>query len=157
VLPEGVHLGERSVNAALVDVLPLEAGRMKPALFLACGILLAALLFARGDAPALPSAVAPAVKVDVQPFIDKHAAADLKKALKGLARADQVPALFKTPLRDRAARDPWAGLTELEQHGLALARTAQGGVGHLPALLDRLSALLGRPAGKPETVARLSV
>ncbi len=123
-------------------------------LALSNGLLLAASLLAPDADPDLPAAVVPAVKADVQPFIDTHAAAAGDAALKGLARADKIPTLARAPLHQRAFRDPWAGLTELEANGLALANTARGRLRHLPALLDGMSKFLDKPAGKPETITR---
>jgi len=53
---------------------------------------------------------------------------------------EQIPAQFKHRLTVKALKDPWDGLTELEQQGLVLADMAKGGAINLPALLDALEA-----------------
>jgi hypothetical protein len=97
----------------------------------------------------LPAPVVPGVQRDVQAEIDRHLRDEQSAVLKTLrARAQAYPALFKTPLVQKGLGDPWGGMVELEQHGLALAGAAQKGLAGLPALLDLLSGVLGKPAGE---------
>lgn len=106
------------------------------------------------DAPLASLAVVPGVKADVQPLIDQHLGELQKKALEKLVQGDKVAASFKTPLWLKAAGDPWSALATVEQQGLAVAETGRAGPTKLPRLLDQLSALLGKPAGAAEVVAR---
>jgi hypothetical protein len=109
----------------------------------------AALVLA-GLGASLAGAVEPAVPVvrkEVQPLIDKHLADQLPAVMEQLARANRPPAHFKLPVRVKAITDPWAGMADLERHGLRAAEAAKLGVEGLRALLDALSASAGKPPG----------
>lgn len=113
----------------------------------------AVVLLAVADARAAgPEPLVPAVKAAVQPEMDRHLADAQKAAFAELAQADGVKAYAKPPLRQRAVRDPWGALAELEARGLALATAAGGGLRGLPAVVDRLDRFLDRPAAGPPAV-----
>src|SRR5204863_9969941 len=67
---------------------------------------------------------------------------------------DSVAALFKPPLRQKAIKDPWGALTELEKRGLDLSAAARGGLKNLPAIVTKMAGFLDKPAAKPTVVAR---
>lgn len=125
-------------------------------LLLALIILPSAERESRGDKDGGPAvaAVVPAVQGEVQPLINQHLAELQKKALDKLVQGDKVPASFKTPLWLKAAGDPWTALIDAEKQGLGVARTGLDGAAKLPVLLDQLSAMLGKPAGTAQVVAR---
>ena len=110
-------------------------------------LLLLALLGGLAHAGPPTAAVVPSVASDVQPKIDRHLSDEHGKVMAKLAQGKRYPALFKTPLRLKATDDPWRALADLEGHGLAAASRAKLGVAGLPALLDALSASIGKPAG----------
>src|SRR4051812_35698719 len=91
----------------------------------ALGVLVLATLAAHA---AGPPPLAPAVRDAVQPEIDRHAPDAKKATLADLAEADSVKARFKSPLRQKAVKDPWAGLVDLERRGLDLAAAAGAGL-----------------------------
>lgn len=118
---------------------------------------LLALAFLLTTAPmwsAEPEPLVPKVRAAVQPDVDQHRPDAQKATLEMLAAADSIPALFKPPLRQRAVKDPWGALTELEQRGLDLAAVARGGLKNLPALVNALGHFLDKPAAKPVAVER---
>ena len=84
--------------------------------------------------------VVPAARDLVQPLVAKHVAPGWKATAAKLAIGEKYPALLKTPCRLAAAKDPWAGLADLEQAGLRAADLARGGMKNLPALLRALRA-----------------
>lgn len=118
---------------------------MRPAAVL---LLIASVLRAAGPDPLVPK-----VRDAVQPEIDRHLADAREATLQELATADQVQALFKPALRQRAVTDPWVALVDLEARGLKLAE-ATGGLRDLPELVDRAGRFLDRPAGKAVVVPR---
>lgn len=101
-----------------------------------------------------PEPLVPKVRDAVQPEIDRHLADAQKATLEELAKADGVKARFKPPLRQRAVKDPWGGLAELERRGLALAESAGGGLGGLPETVNRMNRFLDKPAAKAVPVPR---
>jgi hypothetical protein len=101
-----------------------------------------------------PEPLVPRVRDAVVPEIDRHLADAQKATLAELAKADAVKARFKPPLRQRAVKDPWGALVELENRGLALAESAGGGLKALPAVVNRMSAFLDRPSAAPVAVPR---
>lgn len=113
-----------------------------------CVLLLAAVSLRAAE----PAPIVPKVRDAVQPEIDRHLADAQKAALAELALADGVKARFKPPLRQKAVKEPWAALAELEQRGLALAGTA--GLKALPDAVNRANAFLDKPAAKPAAVPR---
>ena len=62
----------------------------------------------------LPEPLVPKTRDAVQPEIDKHLADAQKATLAELAKADAVKANFKLPLRQKAVKDPWGALADLE-------------------------------------------
>jgi hypothetical protein len=104
--------------------------------------------------PPQPEPVVPLVGRAVQPEIDRHLADQQELTRKELARGAQVPASFKLPVCAKALSDPWGGTAELEKHGLGLAAAARKGLAGLPALIDGLGAMLGKPAGEGTPVPR---
>jgi hypothetical protein len=101
-----------------------------------------------------PDPLVPRVRDAVQPEIDRHLADAQKETLRELARADEIRALFKPALRQRAVTDPWAALADLEGRGLDLAQTAAGGLRELPSVVERTGRFLDWPAGTPVAVPR---
>lgn len=95
-----------------------------------------------------PTPLVPRLRELVQPEIDRHLAEAQKQTFAKLANADNVAALFKPPLRQRAVRDPWGALTELEKRGLSLAAASRGGLKQLPELVVRMNAFLDKPASQ---------
>jgi len=95
-----------------------------------------------------------AAKQEVQPEIDRQLAAEQKIVMQELALGERYPAMFKTPVRVKAVRAPWAGMADIEASGLGLAAAAKGGLAELPAILDALSAAIGKPAGVAKSIPR---
>ncbi|MBX9584333.1 MAG: hypothetical protein K2X87_28875 [Gemmataceae bacterium] len=116
---------------------------MRPLLAPAVVVLSAVALRAAGPEPLVPK-----VREAVQPEIDRHLADAQKAALAELALADGVKAYAKPPLRQRAVKEPWGALAELEARGLGVAAAAGGGLKGLPAVVDRLNHCLDRPAAE---------
>ena len=115
---------------------------------------IAFLLLATSTLPAAgPDPLVPRIRDAVQPEIDRHLGDARKVTFQELATADQIKALFKPTLRQRAVTDPWAALVDLEGRGLQMAEAA-GGLKDLPELVDRAGRFLDRPAGKPVAVPR---
>ena len=117
-------------------------------------LLLLASLVAFAHAGQSPSPVVPAVKARVQPEIDRHLAAEQPKVMKELALGKRYPAMLKTPVRTKAAADPWGGMADLERHGLEAAAAAAKGLANLAAVLDALSASIGKPPGDTAAIPR---
>jgi len=99
--------------------------------------------------PASPALVG-AVRLAVQPIIDKRLAEQDKAARKALALALRYPAQFKLPVRLQCAKDVWAGMAKLEAQGLAVAAAARDGKDPLPDLIDSLCSAVGMPTGAGE-------
>ena len=112
-------------------------------------VAVAALLAAAASAGVrVPKAVVPGVRAEVAPVIERHVAEARKKVMGKLALGGRVAANCRVPVRVKAFADPWGGLAQLEAHGLKVAEAARGGVAALPAVLDALSASVGKPAGE---------
>lgn len=101
-----------------------------------------------------PEPLVPKVREAVQPEIDRHLADAQKAAFEELAKADNVKARFKPALRQRAVKDPWGALAELERRGLALADAAGDGPRALGPVVNRLNHFLDRPVARPAEVPR---
>jgi hypothetical protein len=112
-------------------------------------ILLAIPLLGTWDEPGL---IVPKLRDHVQPEIDRRLANAQKEIFKKLADADTVAALYKPALRQRAVKDPWGALTELEHRGLDITQLAKGGLKNLPHLVTQLDQLLERPRGQAVTI-----
>ena len=98
--------------------------------------------------PAAGKALVIAAGRAIQPEIRRRLAEQEVKVRGQLAVGVKFPALLKTPLRIKGAVDPWAGLAELEAHGLRLAAVAGDKPYVLWDVLDRLCAAEGRPCGE---------
>jgi hypothetical protein len=107
-----------------------------------------------GDAGKRPGPLVGKVKAEVQPDIDRYLAEAHARTLKELEKGKDFPALFKVPARVKAITDPWGGLADVEQTGLDLAGASSGGMAKLPAVLDAMAALLGKPVGEEAKVER---
>jgi hypothetical protein len=95
---------------------------------------------------AAPQPLVPKVREVVQPEIERHLA-DAEKATQAeLAKADSIRALFKPALRQRAVKDHWGALTELEKRGLDLAASCASGLKALPEVVRGLDHFLDKPA-----------
>jgi hypothetical protein len=112
-----------------------------------------ALAVCAGSLPAADPVVG-TVRREVQPLIDKYAGGYQKKVLDELALGNRFPAHLKTPVRVKSITDPWGALADLEKSGLDLAGLAKGGLAKLPAILDGLSASIGRPTGVARPVPK---
>jgi hypothetical protein len=105
-----------------------------------------------GDAGKRPAPLVGKVKAEVQPDIDRYLADAQARTLKELEKGKDFPALFKVPARVKAITDPWGGMADVEQTGLDLAGASSGGLAKLPALLDGMAGLLGKPAAEEAKV-----
>jgi len=84
--------------------------------------------------------VVPPLKDALQPLLDKKAKEQQARTLKELEKAEKIPAVHKLPVCRKGLSEPWAGLSELERSGLAIAEAARGGRGKVGLVLDRLQA-----------------
>src|SRR5262245_16650201 len=91
-----------------------------------------------------PDPVVPRTRDLVQPEITRHLAAAGRATFAQLAEANNIPARFKTPLRQKAVADPWGAMAGLEQYGLDLAHATSHGPSRLPRVFDRLADFLGK-------------
>jgi hypothetical protein len=97
--------------------------------------------------PLISHARVPTIKGIVQPIVEREAKQAQALALEQLQIPARVPAHFKLPVARKGLADPWAGFIDLEQSGLRIAQTARDVTGNPSAVLDQLSAAVGKPAG----------
>jgi hypothetical protein len=98
--------------------------------------------------PTEPSPILPKVRAAVQPEIDRQLAGVLPATFQELAIADTITAHFKTSLWQRAVKDQWGALTEVEARGLSLAAASRGGLNSLPAIVDAMGRFRDKPASQ---------
>jgi len=103
-----------------------------------------------------PKPQVPAVRDLLQPEVDRSLAEAQKKTFEQLATADKVPALFKNSLRQKAVRDPWSALGDLEKSGRNLAEGSRGGLEKVPALLAAMAKLGDRPEAVKTDLPKLA-
>lgn len=96
------------------------------------------------------AALAHRVEHMIQPEIKNRLAAQDTKVRKELAVAIRFPAMFKLRVRLKGAADPWAGMAELEAHGLLVAAAADRKKNVIAAVLDRLAAAGDKPTGQAQ-------
>src|SRR5262245_62021623 len=101
----------------------------------------------------LPQPRVPRIKQFVQPIVEREAKDAQAQTLEGLRLSKDIPAKFKLPIVSKGLIDPWAGMEELEAAGLKIAAAARDDLVP-PALLNQLSAAIGKPAGTPAAVMR---
>lgn len=84
--------------------------------------------------------VTPTVKKDLERFL----AENMRSWTLGHEKIETIPARFKRSIATLTLKQPWKGLTSLEEQGLIAAELAEGGSVNLPGLLDLLEAGVDR-------------
>jgi hypothetical protein len=93
----------------------------------------------------VPEPLVPRAKRDVQPSIQEHLQ-DVEGQIGGtFARVSRYPAQFRSPIRHQIFKDPWAGMTKLEDLGLTFARAGHRGRAGLADLLVTATSAIGKP------------